>query len=59
MFYTLITLPENFVSDMTAWVGNVFTDLAPLIVIAIGLPLAFWGISRVIGLFRMRGGRRA
>jgi len=51
---SLITLPEGFVSEMTGWIGNVFTDLSPLIVVAIGLPLAFWGIARVIGLFRMR-----
>jgi len=55
---SLISLPSGFVNGMLAWVGNAFTDLAPLIVIFIGLPLAFWGISRVIGLFRFSKARK-
>jgi len=48
---TLFDLSGGFVANMLAWVSDTFTDLSPLIVIFIGLPLAFWGIARVIGLF--------
>jgi hypothetical protein len=37
-----------------AYVGTFFTDLLPLIVLAIGLPLAFWVIKKVIGLAKAK-----
>lgn len=52
--FTLITLPVDFVTNLTAYIGDIFTDLNPLILLAIGLPLAFWFVSKVIGLVRFR-----
>jgi len=49
-----ITLPEGFVTDCLAYVGNLFTDVSLLIILAIGLPLGFWVIRKVISLVRVR-----
>lgn len=54
MMLTLITLPEGFISDMLAYVGGLFTDLSPLVLVVIGLPLAFWAVRKVISLVRAR-----
>ncbi len=51
---TLLTLPTDFMSGMTAYIGELFTDLNPIILLAIGLPLGFWFISKVIGIVRSR-----
>ena len=51
----MITLPVDFLTTTTAYIGTVFTDLWTLIALAIGLPLAFWVIRRIIGLIRARG----
>jgi len=51
MFLTpILTLPTDFLADITAYAGTLFTDLSTLIVLAIGLPVAFWVIKKVIGL---------
>jgi len=52
--FALITLPANFIATTTAYVGGIFTDLNPLIFLAMGLPLAFWVIRSVINLVRLR-----
>jgi len=54
MLLTYIALPENFLTDLLAYVGDLFTDLSPVVALVIGLPLAFWAIRRVIGLVRAR-----
>lgn len=51
---TIITLGENFTTDMLAYSGQLFTDLRLLIVLAIGLPLGFWTIRKVLSLMRAR-----
>lgn len=51
---TYITLPENFITDCLAYVGTLFTDASLLIILAIGLPLGFWVIHKVIALARAR-----
>lgn len=51
---SLITLPTDAVATLTANIGTLTTDLFPVIALAIGLPLAFWAVSRIIGLFRVR-----
>lgn len=51
---TLITLPVDFMTNLTAYIGDVFTSLNPIILLAIGLPLGFWFVSKVIGLVRSR-----
>lgn len=49
-----ITLPEGFVTNALAYAGQLFTDTSLLIILAIGLPLAFWVIKKVISLVRVR-----
>lgn len=49
-----ITLPEGFVSDALAYVGGMFADLSVVIILAIGLPLAFYVIRKVVSLVRAR-----
>lgn len=51
---TIITIPEGFVASTTGYIGSLFTDLSLLIVLVIGLPLAFWAIRKVISLVRAR-----
>jgi hypothetical protein len=46
----IITLPEDFGTGFLAFAGTLFTDLLPLILIAIGLPLAFWVVGKAIKL---------
>jgi len=52
----IITLPSEFATSMMAYVGQLFTDLTPAIIVLVGLPLAFWAVNRVVGL--VRGGFR-
>jgi len=51
---TYITIPSDFVASTTAYAGALFTDLNVLVVLAIGLPLAFWIIRKVVALVRVR-----
>jgi len=50
-FLTLFTLPEGMIASTTAYIGEVFTDSSVLIYLALGLPLAFWFIRKVMRLF--------
>jgi len=56
---TIISLPDSFATSLTAYIGQLFTDLTPAIILVIGLPLGFWALAKVIGLvrgaFRSRG----
>jgi len=47
----MITLPETAVTDLTAQIGTIFTDLWLVIALVIGLPLAFYVIKKVISMF--------
>jgi len=47
---SIITLPGEAATDLLADAGTLFTDLWVLIAIAIGIPLAFYVIRRVIAL---------
>lgn len=51
---TYITIPAGMPADMLAYAGEMFTDLSLLVVLAIGLPLAFWVIRKTISLVRVR-----
>jgi len=42
------------VDGILAYTGTLFTDLAGLIVLIIGLPLAFWVVRKVISVVRSR-----
>ena len=47
---SLFTLPEGAVSSTTAYVGSLFSDISPFIWLAIGIPLGFYIIRKVISL---------
>jgi len=47
-----ITVPASATEDLLAFAGGLTTDLWELIALAIGVPLAFYIISRIIGLIR-------
>lgn len=51
---SIITLPEGFATDALAYAGELFTDISPVVILIIGLPLAFWVIRKTISLFRQR-----
>lgn len=46
----IITIPADFSTGFLAFAGTLFTDLLPLILIVIGLPLAFWVVGKIIKL---------
>jgi hypothetical protein len=47
---TLVSLPSASSTDLLANVGVLFSDLWVIIALAIGVPLAFYVIKRVIAL---------
>ena len=52
--FTLFSFPDNIVTSTTAYIGDVFTDASVLIYLAIGIPLAFYVIKKIIGLLPKR-----
>jgi hypothetical protein len=52
--FSIITIPATATQDLLAYTGELFNDTWQLVSLAIGIPLAFYIISRVIGLFRSR-----
>jgi hypothetical protein len=54
MLTALITLPGDFITNALAYAGQLFTDLQLVVILAIGLPLGFWVIRKVISLVRAR-----
>jgi len=53
-FDGLIPLASGTITGLLSFIGGFFTDLSLVVVLAIGLPLGFWVISRVIALVRAR-----
>ena len=51
---TYITVPGSFPTDLLAYAGDLFTDLNAVVILAIGLPLGFWVIRKIISLVRAR-----
>lgn len=51
---SILTFTSESLSATMAYVGDLFTDLSLLIVLAIGLPLGFWVLRKVISLVRAR-----
>lgn len=47
---SLFTLPTSSVASTTAYIGEFFSDLSPFIYLAIGIPLAFYVIRKVISM---------
>jgi hypothetical protein len=56
---SFITLPMASSSDLVAAAGTLFNDLWPILVLAIGIPLAFYLLRNIIGLAPKSRGRRA
>jgi len=55
----IITLGGEFVTSTMGYIGQLWQDLETFIVVLIGLPVGFYVLSKVIGLFRggLRGRR--
>jgi len=51
---TLFTLPEDAITTTTAYIGDLLTDLGPFVWLAIGIPLGFYVIRKVISLVAAR-----
>lgn len=47
---TLFTIPEGALSSTTAYIGSLVGDVGPFIWLAIGVPLGFYVIKKVIAL---------
>ncbi|GAI31732.1 unnamed protein product [marine sediment metagenome] len=53
-FLTYITIPAEFATSALAYAGALFTDLSLIVYLAIGLPLGFWVINKVISMVTRR-----
>lgn len=49
-----ITISSDFATSILAYAGQFFTDLSSVIIFAVGLPLGFWVIKKIISLVRAR-----
>lgn len=47
---SLFILPETYISEMTSYVGDIFTDSKALILMGLGLPIGFYIIKKLIAL---------
>lgn len=52
---TIITTDTSAVNSMLGYAGQLFTDMGVWIWVAIGIPVGFYIIRRVIGLVRGMG----
>ncbi|MCK9393857.1 hypothetical protein M0Q03_03575 [bacterium] len=50
----MFTLPTTAIADITAEVGGIFTDSWQVVALVVGIPLGFYIIKKVIGLFPKR-----
>jgi hypothetical protein len=48
----IASFPNDFISSLLAYAGRLFTDLNVLIILAIGLPVAFWIIKKILTLLK-------
>jgi len=51
---TILSVTTEQVDGLLAYAGGLFTDLSPVVMLAIGLPVGFWIISKAISLVRGR-----
>jgi len=51
---SILTVDSDSIGAMLAYAGELYTDLNLLIVLAIGLPLGFWVLRKVISLVKAR-----
>jgi len=52
---SILEVPSGAVAEVMEPLGNLFTDAWVLIALAIGLPVAFYVIGRLVALVRQRG----
>ena len=46
----MITLPTGFTTGLTTNIGTVFSDVGPLLLIAVGIPFGVYVIKKVLSL---------
>lgn len=46
----MITLPTDFTTGLVANISTVFTDVSPLVLIAVGIPFGIYAIKLVLSL---------
>jgi hypothetical protein len=51
---SLFTLPTDALSSTTAYIGSIITDVGPFVWLAIGIPLGFYVIKKVVSLLPKR-----
>lgn len=49
-----VEVTESNLASTTAYIGELFSDLGPFIWLAIGIPLGFYVIKRIVGVVRGR-----
>lgn len=49
-----ITIPASMPTNMLAYAGDLFTDLTQLVILAVGLPVGFVVIKKVISLVKLK-----
>jgi hypothetical protein len=50
----MITLPVDFATNLMANISTVFTDVSPLLLVAVGVPFGIYAIKKVISLIPKR-----
>jgi hypothetical protein len=50
--FSFVTIPTASTTDFTAYIGTLVGDLWVLMALAIGLPLGFWAIGKIVGIVR-------
>jgi hypothetical protein len=50
----ILTVPAGGVTTLLAYAGQLFTDTWVLVALAVGIPLGFYVIKRVIGFAKMK-----
>ena len=51
---TLFTFTADDLATTTAYIGDIFTDAKLLIILAMGIPLAFYVIKKIMALLPKR-----
>ena len=49
---SIIELPTGSVAAIVSYIPTLLTNVYPLVILAIGLPLAFWGVGKLIALVK-------
>jgi len=49
---SIVELPTGSVAAIVSYIPTLLTNVYPLVILAIGLPLAFWGVGKLIALVK-------